>query len=355
MYKVIVVDDEPSTREIIKRFGAWERLGMAVVGEAEDGAEALRLIERSAPQLLITDMRMPGVDGVMLMTAVKERHPDMRMIVISGYDEFGYARQALKHGALDYILKPVDAAELNAALEKCRTQLAEAAGEPLVIDLESALPAKTHKELIAAAFRDMSPERLDAQLDRLGAELADKRPSRQELRRLAGELLMLLKELMEENSLEIGELRQIAVPETLATGEQLASFLRGRFAVALDSLVRQRKFKTKLNLDEVRRHIDNRFQEPISLEELAKRFFVSKEYLSKAFRLEYGRNLTDYLLHLRMEKVRELLADERLPIRTAAEMAGYEDLSYFYRVFKRHFGASPGELRDGLKSSNRNG
>jgi two-component system response regulator YesN len=355
MINVILADDEDWTRDIIKRFGAWDVYGMEVIGEAENGAEAIRLIETLSPQLVITDMRMPGVDGVELMAAVNERFPDIRMIVISGYDDFAYAKHALRYGALDYILKPVDAKELNEALAKCRTELESPAAEPMIIDLESAIHVTTHKEMIRSQFRDMNAERLGNQFDRLGAELEEKRPSKQELQRMAGEFLMFLKELMEENSLEVDALRLIIVPDSVSTGAQLTDFLKGLFEKALESLLQQRKFKSKLNLDEVRHYLDSRFREPISLEELAKRFFVSKEYLSKAFKTEYGRNVTDYLLHLRMDKAREWLMNEEIPIKSIAEMAGYEDVSYFYRLFKKHYGLAPGEMREskrGLKSSN---
>ncbi|MDQ6418456.1 response regulator [Paenibacillus sp. LHD-117] len=348
--KVIIVDDEGWTRDIIKRFGAWESHDMEIVGEAEDGAGALELIEAHTPDIVITDMRMPGIDGVELMRVVKGRYPDIRMIVISGYDDFELARHALLHGAIDYILKPVDATELNAALDRCRLSLLSAdKEEQLVIDLEAGLSVKKHMDLLRSLFRDMNQERLIEQFRQLGMEMADKQPSKKELQRLAREFLILLKELMEENSVSVEELRHVAIPDGILSGEELSEFLKAKFVVALDSLVQQRKFKTKLNLEEVRRHIDSRFQEPVALEELAHRFYVSKEYLSKAFKLEYGRNVTDYVLHLRMEKAMEWLADEQIPIKSVAEMAGYEDVSYFYRVFKKHFGMSPGEMRVELK------
>ncbi len=91
--------------------------------------------------------------------------------------------------------------------------------------------------------------------------------------------------------------------------------------------------------------MEKHYTEPVTLEQLARAFFVSKEYLSKMFKQEYGRNVTDYMLHLRMVKAKEWLLDESIPIKAIAEMAGYEDITYFYRVFKKHFGIAPGEMR----------
>jgi two-component system response regulator YesN len=124
MLKAIIVDDEKWARSIIRTFGQWEKLGIAIVGEAEDGVEGLDLIDKLAPDIIITDMEMSNMDGIRFLKSIKEKSMDSKIIVISGHDSFAYMKQAIHSQAVEYILKPIDADELNQALEKCIKELA---------------------------------------------------------------------------------------------------------------------------------------------------------------------------------------------------------------------------------------
>jgi two-component system response regulator YesN len=126
MYKVMIIDDEPWSRKVIKQLGEWDKLQLTIVGEAEDGTQGLRLIGELTPDIIVTDMRMPGIDGVELLKVLNERHPALKIIVMSGYDDFVYLKQAIRSQAKEYLLKPVDPDELNAALTQCVRELQEA-------------------------------------------------------------------------------------------------------------------------------------------------------------------------------------------------------------------------------------
>lgn len=124
MYKVLLVDDEVFARKGLKNLIDWEDLGYTVSGEAENGEEALAVMESSEPDLVITDIRMPVLNGLELIRAVREkRQSDYAFIVVSGYDEFKYAQQAVRYGVHDYILKPIDEEELKATLRKLSRSL----------------------------------------------------------------------------------------------------------------------------------------------------------------------------------------------------------------------------------------
>lgn len=118
MLNVIIVDDELWVCELIKRVVKWDELGFSIIGEAYDGNEALELIKARKPDLVITDIRMPGLDGISLIKNTKEAGLDTDFIIISGYSDFDYAKNALKFGALGYLLKPVDKRELTDLLNK---------------------------------------------------------------------------------------------------------------------------------------------------------------------------------------------------------------------------------------------
>lgn len=135
MFKVLLVDDEVFVRKGLQKLIPWEDLNYTIVGEAQDGKEALRMIKHLQPDLVITDIRMPALDGLDLIRSVKEdADSDLFFIVISGYHDFGYAQQALRYGVHDYILKPVDDEEMTATLRKLalnmsKRQIAKTKGE----------------------------------------------------------------------------------------------------------------------------------------------------------------------------------------------------------------------------------
>ena len=107
MLKTFLVEDEVVIREMIKKMIPWEQYGFELAGEASDGEMALPLILKSKPDLLITDIKMPFMDGLTLCKLVKKELPDIKIVILSGYDDFNYAKQAINIGVEDYLLKPI--------------------------------------------------------------------------------------------------------------------------------------------------------------------------------------------------------------------------------------------------------
>ncbi|MFX3632317.1 MAG: response regulator [Candidatus Pristimantibacillus sp.] len=120
MFKVIFADDEAVFRKYIRNIIDWEANGFRVCGEAKNGMEALELVERERPDIAFVDINMPFMNGMDLAAQVKERFPTTSVLLVTGHSEFEYARQALKLGVDDYILKPFDEEELLMALTKVK-------------------------------------------------------------------------------------------------------------------------------------------------------------------------------------------------------------------------------------------
>lgn len=118
MIKVFLVEDEIVMRNGIKNNIPWEKEGLAFAGEASDGELAYPLIKKVQPDILITDIRMPFMDGLELSELVKKEFPRIKIIILSGYNEFDYAKQAIHIGVTDYLLKPITAAKLLEAVKK---------------------------------------------------------------------------------------------------------------------------------------------------------------------------------------------------------------------------------------------
>lgn len=116
--KVLIVDDEQHVREGIKLLGEWIENGITDIYEAENGEEAIALIQSYEPEIIFSDMKMPKMDGTGLLEWMKEHQPNRKTIVVTGYDDYHYMRKAIHFGSFDYLLKPIDPEMLNQTLEK---------------------------------------------------------------------------------------------------------------------------------------------------------------------------------------------------------------------------------------------
>lgn len=125
MKKVMIVDDEIGIRENIRNCVDWEKEGFHYCGDAPDGELALPLIDEWAPDILITDIKMPFMNGLELTSIVRTQKPDIKIIIMSGHDEFSYAQEAIRLGVTDYCLKPISAAELIQILHKVSQKIDE--------------------------------------------------------------------------------------------------------------------------------------------------------------------------------------------------------------------------------------
>ena len=127
----MIVDDEAEVRTAITHIIDWEALGFEIVADAENGVDALEKAEALDLDVVLTDIKMPFMDGLALGAELSRRRPGLKLLIFSGFDAFEYAQEAIKLNVVEYVLKPVNAAELTAVLGRVRDLLdAEIAGLP---------------------------------------------------------------------------------------------------------------------------------------------------------------------------------------------------------------------------------
>ena len=124
-YKVLLVDDEEEVTNMIEERIDWAGLGFEVAGKAQNGVKALELSEKVQPDVVITDIKMPYMNGLELARYMKQENPGVRILILTGFDEFEYAKEAIKIGISDYLLKPVSSAGLIDALKKAADEIRE--------------------------------------------------------------------------------------------------------------------------------------------------------------------------------------------------------------------------------------
>lgn len=128
-YTVLVVDDEQEQRQALIRRVRWDAAGFEVVGEAENGVEALDLVDELEPDLILTDIRMPMISGLELAGRVREMRPATQVVILSGYDSFEYARTAIEYNIISYLLKPISSDEMSEALFEIHRKMDERLGQ----------------------------------------------------------------------------------------------------------------------------------------------------------------------------------------------------------------------------------
>ena len=142
--KVFIVDDEKIIRKGISSILQQHIPSLEIIGEAADGAEALEKISANVPDIVITDVKMPNMDGVELTKELHRQHPSIKIIVLSGYDDYNYVRQSMKNGALDYLLKPIDKHEFLSLINLLVRNESESKEQPKIDSNELISNAKNY-------------------------------------------------------------------------------------------------------------------------------------------------------------------------------------------------------------------
>lgn len=254
MTKIVIADDESIIRNGLVNLLDWQKEGFTIVGMAENGAEALSLVETENADILITDIKMPILDGLELIREARNQKPDLICIILSGFDEFKYAQKSIEVGAFAYLLKPVDPEELLRLLYKAKAEI--------------------KKNLSYNAY-----------LKNLPNDLEKKSPSAEHLK---------------ENSVM----------------EKATDYIRKNFA----------------NSD-------------ISLFSVSQMTGYEPTYFSKLFKQENSISFIGFLIHLRIEEAKKLLASGHYSAKEVCEMVGYENYPYFSSLFKKKTGSSPNRFK----------
>ena len=153
--RALIVDDEKHVREGIKILGAWEQNGIDEIYEAANGEEAIHLIQKYKPEIIFSDMKMPKMDGVLLLEWIKENQGTSKTIVVTGYDDYHYMRKAIHFGSSDYLLKPIEPEILNHTLENA------------VLEWKKEASERERKESSSQLINEMKPVYRDRKLTQL--------------------------------------------------------------------------------------------------------------------------------------------------------------------------------------------
>ena len=312
-YRLALVDDEPWVLIGLRQIISWEESGFEIVGEygmAEDAYDALAACPVDA---VITDIRLPEMSGIDLLRRLMAEGLVRAGCIVSAYRDFEYARQAMELGSCCYLLKPLAIGEVRRAAEKLRERLAEAPVRPR--ETEAA------ERYVCVSLRPV-PQ--------------DQQPhSVRPLAKPAGALLY-------------GYLNKDAW-----RGAWIGCSMRHEAGTDVNVLLREAELSRELafayaNQEMVAKtqmDIASRYHEKLLIPEIAARHFVSAVYLSDCFKRATGMTVGNFIIHVRLERSRHILAQTNLPVTEIAEQVGYQDASYFSRLFRKRTGMTPESYR----------
>ncbi|MDQ8738217.1 response regulator [Paenibacillus sp. LHD-38] len=540
MYSVLIIDDEEPLREAIRILGDWKGLGVSEVLEATDGKVGLAMLAEQKIDLAMVDMKMPELNGMELLQIIERDYPDLLTIVISGYNDFEYTRQAIRSKVVDYLLKPVNRQDLNQSLRKAidvldakrkkesdfinrnitlnmslprlkekvyqsiiersfKSQSNEAflpligADDPSnrftavvlrVLNLEQIRKSRFHedtdllhfavanvmneiagdhfgafsfaspkqeRELIAIltmkggypediAYRSMhqlnkvvstlkelfgvivavgighsttealelasSYEAAKASISGIDllklkgaivASASDKLALPKDSQSLTSRILVIRSALESGNvhnaktilsdyvkkwrssdrfniceadralhefvillndmAIELGvnqeelplrgdhALRDIGIFTDFANIDQFEQLLSGILDYFSGEIRKSQMTNQPFEVGDIKTYIDNHYFEEIKISMFADKYFLSREYLMKLFKQQFGFGIHEYVQRVRMDKAKELLDDPNLKIQDISEMLGYKDKNYFSKAFRNYYSLSPTEYR----------
>ncbi|UKS30951.1 response regulator [Paenibacillus sp. HWE-109] len=331
--RLLIVDDEPIIRNGLTKMAQEYAHSFDAIETAVNGLEAMERIAQAEPDILLTDIRMPKMDGLELCQNVQANYPHILMVVISGYGDFDYAQKCLSYGVKHYVLKPVtppDLHELFDQILKTRTP--------------GYIPVSKYVDWIERMEQSIWSLQTDER-SKLLVEWRDHcaQVSVQQLKELMNDAAALLQKYFQEKKCPF-QLR-ISEPFLASSKADLFREFEIRLQAFTDDLLTSRRGNFKDPMEEAKAYIDTHLSVEISLKEVADIVGITPTYFSALFKKLTNETFVSYRIHKRMEKARELLSiPHKRTVDVAAEV-GYDDYPHFTKTFKKIFGISPSEYR----------
>jgi two-component system response regulator YesN len=346
-YTVVTVDDEPMIKRTLKKL--IDATGnFQVIGEAEDGGQALQLVEEMGPDLLITDIRMPVMDGLELIRELKNRRLKTEIVIISGYDEFSYAQQAIQYGVSDYLLKPLKPESLSQTLQKVLNKFR--LDRQAVIERKLWLQQrKSDIQQLAEHMWLLNEEEVNRRLRFIIDGLLDGYADSEQRGSIFVELLTAIVDALTDRTDVEVRLEEV-IPETVAfDSADLRTIAESRVSAIMDKLRETRSWGNHRSMHRAVEYIKLHYADgSLAQQEVADHIAMSPAYFSRSFKQEMGVSFTQYVTQLRMELAQTMLVDPLCKTYEIAHSIGYLDYPHFAKVFKKWFGVSPTEYRKRL-------
>ena len=397
---MLLVEDESFERTSLATCVDWGLIGVEIIGEAANGSQGLAKVLEHKPDIVLTDVKMPVLDGIEMSRRIRNVTPDVKILFLSSYDDFEYAKQAIDLNISAYLMKPVNEMELLRVVKRVADGINEKMLEQRLLSKEqdnlSRSLSLARQALISCALSGMrifKPDTRNLGLDWLldpdqrfllvlcGYEPGTLHPIDAKLGYLSQQVskictysasvcvsegqTVVLCGIGQENApqaaqrvgavlREVFETEGVDVRVAMSTGDNVAAMytaLLKKDVSALHAAHANKKVQNKAQnkeqiVREIKRIISERYAQPLTLESIARELHFTPNYVSTLFKSVTKTSVNHYLLRVRLERSKQMLVDkEQLPLGTIAEACGFGSSTYFHTTFKRSTGMTPNEYR----------
>lgn len=381
---ILIVDDELAIREGIKRTiqKAYPQYGIYLAANPD---EAVQLLRSRPIDIVLTDILMPGMTGLEMMQLTKAKYPNIKWVIISAYSEFEYAKEAVRLGAVDYLLKPIG----KDMLLEMIVRLSDKIGSEVEIVRESKMLKNNLKFLREAVFQRWASGLNIGGMD-MAAVIANHQKFQLIMVKMESDKLVHLEHFIIDNVLTemmdtygkgfatsfdaksvLGLITINEEKSIKAMLEQLRIHLKKYLRVPFQILQTEVLYDFDAIPNEVRRmhqdsishefeyyatggsqvievalqYIRTYYNTDLTLEKVASIVYLNPVYFSQVFKQKTGYGFKEYVIHLRMEQAKQLLLHPQLKLADISEKVGYQDVKHFTQVFRKKFNVTPTEYR----------
>lgn len=343
MISVIIADDDIKTRKVLTDLIDWKQLDAEIISVVSNGLDAKKAIQEHVADVIISDIRMPFVDGLELAGYIQKNKLDIHVILLSAYAEFEYAQTALRYNVTDYILKPLNSEKLNvisniikniSAQKTVSSKIDLCFNNPdFISDIRNGvldLNIKKVNDIVSNYAKNISqnPNDIKDYYYRIICVFIQ----------IANEMLIDTTEL-DSYLLLLNKTYGIDYPQHLLKAlESLINAVKLQQTIAKTS-----KLDVLKVIDYIKLQLSNY---DLSASKVANHFDISLSYLCNEFKKSAGITLSKMIIQLRLKDAAQLLTKTNIPIHNIATKVGYENTQYFNKLFKRYYNATPSEYRN---------
>ena len=350
----MIVDNEPNIRTGLRYLINWEKYNYTIVSLAKNGKDAVKKMQIEYPDLIITDIKMPGMDGLSLIKYIREELHDhyINFIILSGYDEFNYAKEAIKYNVRDYLLKPIDEKELISTLELINNELTKENPYENFYNGNTKIFNERFdniKEisLLIEAIENNDDEDIKRYLDAVFINFSESNLHPRIIKIHLDNFIITLSNIVSNMEGNIDKIiSSYCFFRTDITNLNITKLKHSLldFSRECGSYI----FKLRKScgiVNKIKHYVQENYSENIKLKDIAKKYYINTAYLGQLFKKETGVNFSQYLNMVRIESAKKMLKRTDLHIYQIAEKIGYKNPDYFIIRFKESENCTPFEYK----------
>ncbi len=356
MYRVLIVDDDLATLYMLKRYKNWTDYGFVIAGEACDGREALSKLKENKYDLIITDIKMPGMDGIEFIQELRNQDINSCVILLSTHSDFQFAKQGIRFGVFEYMTKPFEETVLIDILARAKTfidikkeQEAKLSGLEKVNEEVNGIyyPGDFENLIISnILIADQPLNTVAMDTFREICTLYDNDFSK--VRVIMNTLLFNIETKISQRFPWLNKVEGINTgsPFTEASDRgEIEKYFISRLTVLHDRIQKYQLNHQDSLIRKICQCIIDNIENEISLEFIANEVHISKDYVGKLFKQKVACNFNDYVTKIKMEHAKYLIASGNYKNYEISEKLGYRKADYFSSLFKAYTGMTPMEYK----------